>query len=69
MMTDNELEVVYKANISESHYAGLRGVFDAGYALGAGLSAQVASVTDQSTASTVTDATVAPVVNSTITTV
>jgi len=68
-MTDNELESVYKANIATSHFAGLRGVFDAGYALGAALPAQVAQTTDPSSAATVTDTTVAPVVDPNIQTV
>ena len=45
MMTDNDLENLYKQNVAESHYAGLRGVFDAGYALGA---ATGVPTTDQS---------------------
>ena len=30
-MSDNDLENIYKSAISESHYAGLRAVFDAGW--------------------------------------
>ncbi len=30
-MTDTELDKIYKANIDVSHYAALRGVWDAGY--------------------------------------
>lgn len=63
MMTDDDLERIYKANISTSHFAGLRGVFDAGYALGAGYSAQQAAVADASTLPTVTYAAVAPLVD------
>lgn len=37
MMTDSDLDNLYKANLSESHAAGLRGVFDAGVAVGQGL--------------------------------
>jgi len=39
-MTDNDLETLYKSALPESHFAGLRAVFDAGYADGAGLSTQ-----------------------------
>lgn len=35
-MTDQDLEVIYKANVAESHAAGLRGVFDAGFNLALG---------------------------------
>ena len=35
-MTNDDLEKSYKANVAESHFAGLRGVFDAGFAMGAG---------------------------------
>lgn len=35
MMTDQDLDNLYKQNISVSHAAALRGVFDAGYAVGA----------------------------------
>lgn len=34
-MTDTDLDNLYKVNLPISHYAGLRGVFDAAYALGA----------------------------------
>ena len=47
-MTDSDLENLYKANVSESHCAGLRGVFDAGYNLGAGNSLAVSQNTDPS---------------------
>jgi hypothetical protein len=36
-MTDTDIENIYKANLGVSHYAGLRGVFDAGYAIGASI--------------------------------
>ena len=48
MMTDNELEQMYKDNISTSHFAGLRGIFDAGYAAGAGFTASQAQGADPS---------------------
>ncbi len=35
-MTDADLEILYKKNIDVSHFAALRGIFDAGYAMGAG---------------------------------
>lgn len=31
MMTDQEIDNIYKANLPVSHYAALRGVWDAGY--------------------------------------
>jgi hypothetical protein len=43
MMTDQELGTLYKVNQDLSHSAGLRGVFDAGYNLGFGLSSVTAS--------------------------
>lgn len=30
-MTDNDLETIYKSSLPESHFAGLRAVYDAGY--------------------------------------
>lgn len=39
MMSNNDLEILYKANLPESHAAGLRGIFDAGVGYGQGLSA------------------------------
>jgi hypothetical protein len=51
-MNDTELENLYKLNTGESHYAGLRGVFDAGYALGAGSSTLIAQNTDPSLTAT-----------------
>ncbi len=45
-MTDSDLENLYKANVATSHFAGLRGVFDAGVAYGQALS--TASTFDQS---------------------
>jgi len=47
-MNDTDLDNLYKQNVGESHYAGLRGVFDAGYALGAGSSVAIAQNTDPS---------------------
>lgn len=38
-MTNTELDNIYKANIAKSHYAGLRGVWDAGYNTALGLTA------------------------------
>jgi hypothetical protein len=38
MMTDTDLDNLYKANLPESHPAALRGVFDAGVAYGQGAS-------------------------------
>jgi len=35
-MNDNDLEMIYKQNVAVSHFAGLRGLFDAGYAMGQG---------------------------------
>lgn len=35
-MTDADLETLYKVNLPTSHAAALRGVFDAGYEVGAG---------------------------------
>ena len=59
-MTDTDIENVYKQNVSTSHFAGLRGVFDAGFALGAGSGVPT---TDQSqTASATTAAADTPVV-------
>jgi hypothetical protein len=40
MMSDNDLEVLYKSALPESHFAGLRAVFDAGYADGSGASVE-----------------------------
>ena len=37
-MTDSDLENLYKTNVATSHFAGLRGVFDAGVSYGQGLS-------------------------------
>jgi hypothetical protein len=65
-MSDNELELVYKINLTTSHFAGLRGVFDAGYAAGAGLTASQAQSADNSTI--VSDATMASDVDPNITT-
>lgn len=56
MMSDTDLDNLYKQNLPESHYAGLRGVFDAGVAYAQSLSA--APTNDVSL--TVSDATVAP---------
>lgn len=50
-MNDADIEAIYKANINESHFAGLRGVFDAGYQLGVAQAAQPATP-DPSTANT-----------------
>jgi hypothetical protein len=36
MMTDQDLDNLYKQNISTSHAAALRGIFDSGYAIGSG---------------------------------
>jgi hypothetical protein len=33
-VTGQDLETLYKLNVNESHATALRGVFDAGYALG-----------------------------------
>ena len=55
-MTDNELENLYKANINTSHFAGLRGVWDDGFAAGANLSASVAASSDPSASATDTSA-------------
>lgn len=33
-MTDTDLDNLYKMNLPESHFAGLRGIFDAGVAYG-----------------------------------
>jgi hypothetical protein len=43
MMTNTDLENLYKINVSESHAAGLRGVFDAGYNLALGLTQATAT--------------------------
>lgn len=48
MMTDQDLETLYKQNINESHAAGLRGIFDAGYQLGLGVQ-PTAATPDEST--------------------
>ena len=58
-MTDNDLDNIYKQNVGESHFAGLRGVFDAGYNFGAGVSVAVAQQVDPSL--TINPTTVAPV--------
>lgn len=55
-MTDTDLENLYKQNLPESHYAALRGVFDAGVAYGQGLS----QAPTQDVSLTLADATVAP---------
>ena len=55
-MTDNDLETMYKVNVGESHYAGLRGVFDAGYALGAGSTVATAQNSDPSTSAFIAQA-------------
>lgn len=34
MMTDDDMDGIYKQNIGTSHAAALRGVFDAGYQIG-----------------------------------
>jgi hypothetical protein len=34
-MTDTDIENLYKSQLGESHFAGLRAVFDAGFQLGA----------------------------------
>lgn len=47
-MTDNDLKTLYEQNLGVSEYAALRGVFDAGYAAGAGLSQSQAQTTDAS---------------------
>jgi len=65
-MTDNDLDNLYKQNVGESHCAGLRGVFDAGYAVGAGSTVAIAQNTDPST--NVTAAQAAPVDPNAITT-
>lgn len=49
-MTDQDLEVLYKQNINESHAAGLRGVFDAGYNYGANVSQVIVQQVDPSLA-------------------
>lgn len=54
MMTSNDLETLYKLNVSESHTAGLRGVFDAGYNLALGLT--VATANDAANAASATTA-------------
>lgn len=59
-MTDNDLEILYKQNINESHFAALRGVFDAGYAVGAG--SGVPTIDQSSNASAVTALADTPVV-------
>lgn len=61
-MTNQDLENVYKVNLPTSHFAGLRGVFDAGVAYGQGLvTAAAADVSLTAPATTVTNDT--PVVN------
>lgn len=54
-MTDNDLENLYKTNLSESHFAGLRGVFDAGYAIGAGAQQTIDQSQSASAATATTD--------------
>lgn len=51
MMSDNDLENLYKSALPESHYAGLRAVFDAGYGVGS------ATVVTTDVSQTVSDAT------------
>lgn len=58
-MTDQDLQNLYRQNLGQSESAALRGVFDAGYASGAGWSAaQAQSGVDQSTLAAI--ASVAP---------
>ena len=56
MMTDNDLKNLYVQNLGVSEYAALRGVFDAGYAAGAGYTAAQAQSTDASNTVPVTTA-------------
>jgi len=67
MMDDATLETLYKANINTSHFAGLRGVWDDGFAAGANFSAQQAQSADPS--ATVAPATVVADTPTTVTTV
>lgn len=53
-MTDADLDNLYKLNISVSHAAALRGIYDAGYTMGAG---GAASQVDTSQTVSVTTAT------------
>ena len=48
MMTDQDLINLYQKNLGESHYAGLRGIWDDGFNVGAGVSVQTAQTTDPS---------------------
>jgi hypothetical protein len=61
MMTDNDLENLYKTALPVSHYAGLRAVFDAGYGVGAG-AVEYTDVSLNASAATVTTDDQAPIV-------
>lgn len=63
-MQDADLETIYKANIPVSHFAGLRGVYDAGFAAGA---SQQVNATP--TAADASAAQVAPTTDPSVTTV
>lgn len=56
-MTDLDLKALYLLNLGQSEYAALRGIYDAGYAQGAGLTVAQAQNTDSS--ATAVEATVA----------
>lgn len=59
-MSNDDIEKIYKQNVAESHFAGLRGVFDAGFALGAGTG--VPTVDQSSNASATTASADTPVI-------
>jgi hypothetical protein len=52
-MTDQDLKALYLVNLGNSEYAALRGVYDAGYAQGAGLTVAQAQNSDPSGTATI----------------
>jgi hypothetical protein len=54
MMTDNDLENLYKSNVVVSHYAALRAVWADGYNYGLGIVPTAQGVDPSQTASAVT---------------
>lgn len=61
IMQDSEIETIYKSALPVSHYAGLRAVYDSGYAAGGALN--TATISDVSLTQS------APLANPTVTTV
>jgi hypothetical protein len=57
-MTDSDIENVYKSNLGVSHYAGLRAVYDAGYADALGSLTPPSTDVSQAASAPQTDATI-----------